>query len=480
MRMPILLIRFSLICMLVLINEPVFALAPPAIPLDLSKQRNAGVPKQGDVNREQLIERVMQLAYSDAPIGVEEEKMIATLMEYGTHDPDVQRAIMTLSWKRKIPVGGVFDNFYLDGVKVAVVPDKNLRISYERGPIFESCFPLEKQGMIIETHPDDIAVHTACVTKEIIKRVTGDISIQESEVQEPKVYYCSGKYPFLVTAIPDAAGVSNQYVHSELVNLPAEIRNKSFDEIKQWIRVKEAEDCIKRLQLPEPYYSNLMIKLPVKKPKIEGERLLSYETIFKEPSADICQQIEKYVIEHLAGYYIMVHPFSYHPHHRSITKEFLKAIWRHNRDADIYFWSAGKVYDIMKFQPNVVFLYGPDYENHKESIVVDSFPSQNARQDIPLYYADMVRNKARKAAKKIYKILTPIYGDEYINALELLFPYAERLIKVKLSEWDGNGKFQDQLNGISHVLFQPPELHISQKLVPQLNPKVMKLQNNSL
>ena len=239
-----------------------------------------------------------------------------------------------------------------------------------------------------------------------------------------------------VTVIPDQEGVEDSYVNDHLAEIPAKIRaSGDMSTMKRWVRLNEAKlGALGMGVKPENYY-NLDFNLPLTSmQKSPSGKMLSYESQFKFPSEKEKNRLKNFIKNNSdAGVYIIPFIFSNHPHHRMVAELLMNAIYAYNPSAKIYFICNEEEYKQHNLKSNVYYFFDEQEQKAKEKIIDDSYVSQNVRQGNAFYVA---RSNAI-AKDSIRSSIDDLAGTKYQSRINpSSFPYAERLIEIKLCPWD--------------------------------------------
>jgi len=247
---------------------------------------------------------------------------------------------------------------------------------------FNELFPVNKEVMLIGTHPDDVFIFAGRLATLLSK-------------YHPRTS--------LVTVSSDETGVTDSYAE---YYRSRESFNSSIGlkEAKRIIRYEEAELNAKEMGF-KAMHKNFDLNWPIAP---DGERyifgtnrLASYSCIFEEPTEDDYHKIRDFVFYKKADIYVMAAPFSFHPHHRAATNLFLKAIRKFTPDAFLYFWSTPqeKNQPGVTWHDDILLYYSAEQETANGVGIKHSNRSQNDRIGDDDFYSGMSKEIAEKIAK---------------------------------------------------------------------------------
>ncbi|MCK5180267.1 MAG: hypothetical protein KAR32_12130, partial [Candidatus Omnitrophica bacterium] len=232
--------------------------------------------------------------------------------------------------------------------------------------------------------------------------------------------------PILVTAIPDEAGVKDSYAKVfDQGNLPEGTNTDDVEDVKRGIRTVESNEQAERYGVGEKH-KNLDLAIPFTQEVFsEDGALISNESLIAEPTDEQQTKVDELVKNNPVDYYMMVFPFSNHPHHRAVTQMFIRAIAKYNSTADIYFWADKREATQNKIVPNTFYVYGQGMDNWKRLMINNVHKSQNTRKENYEHYADMAEQMA------LY-YLDVLRGHRPGTGDFMWKPHAEAFMKVNL------------------------------------------------
>jgi len=344
------------------------------------------------------------------------EELINRLLQLGTERADVQRALLLYNRFKEKPIQGILKNYHLDGASVEFVPENDVDFIMDREGAVDNLFK-GKKVMVIETHPDDAMINIGHITRRLIS---------------------VAKEFALITAVPDQAGVTDEYAAEfDSSLMPPSIGHSNRNKVKRWIRAQEAKLGAQLLGIEGNRYVNLDLDFPLERPQYDNAgNLLSYESIFRAPTKEDIRKIEKFVKLHKdTDIYLLAFPFSNHPHHRAITNLFLNAIYKYNRKANVFFWEDDKEFGQHKIPQNLFYFFRKEDRETKKGNIRQAYISQDNRRGEG-YYASRAEEIGLSNAEDGYVQLAQqgFYSAEEIRKIRKEMPYAERLLKVKIVE----------------------------------------------
>ncbi|MFH1318875.1 MAG: hypothetical protein ABIH71_07655, partial [Candidatus Omnitrophota bacterium] len=374
-----------------------------------------------------LLERMARKEIPDENV----ENIIKDLVELGTERSEIQKSLILYNRLRGRYIPCLLSNYHLNGIPVEFRLRNQVEFVFEEDGVLEELFR-NKIVMAIETHPDDIMIEIGYLTRRII-------TLSERTI--------------FVTALPDQAGVTDEYVKNlGKTELPKNIDFRDKTSVKRWVRTQEAKLGAELLGVETKNYVNLDLDLPLVSPRYDKTgRLLSFESVFKAPTFKDVEKIESLVKKYFnVEVYLLVFPFSNHPHHREVTKMFLNSIYRCNRNAQIIFWEDDSEVKQHFLPPNFFYFYGDEKQKQKESNIRKAYDSQNGRRGGE-FYIRQAETTALNTVEVGYALLRNRreYSRSKIATLRKKFAYAERMLMVDIVKRDlpMGGKFRGKFRG---------------------------------
>ena len=296
-----------------------------------------------------------------------------------------------------------------------------------------------KKGIAIEAHPDDLILNAGAIS-ELCKETAKH---KDSEF-------------FFITALLDQHGVRADYCNPFL-NIYPETLNVS-DELKRFIRTLEANQGAEVLELANKH-KILDIDFDLLNPIYNKLRLISADSVFGMPSEKDQQKIDRFISEYEGDYYLMASPFSKHPHHRVVTLMFLKAIFKQNKNAKIYFWEEKEVFYDNKVEANTVFVFDDKTQEQKKDRLLLAYPSQHSRKEKEghsyNYYGDISEEVAKEAFEQEREDLVNVPDNH---------KYAERLIAVTFEQTDELVDTENEIDSSYSLKKDPNFDHVQEVL----------------
>ena len=342
---------------------------------------------KGDVNGilSKRAELIRGMALEEYPDHTHAEMLIQSLVNTGTDNEESLASLMEYNRRRGRIIGNLFKNYRINGMPVRWTFDRGYSFVFEDNEsAFEKAIRAEKV-MAIETHPDDIVINAGGTVAKLIQ---------------------NGKKVIFVTAVPDQAGVSVDYaVDFNQTILPPDVAGSQLEKIQRWIRGYEARKGAQILGVTDENFVNLDLDFPVQD-EIRGPTgyLSSFETKFKNPTNEDQKNVDRLIRTHKdVDTYLMVFPFSNHPHHRSVTRLMLNAIYRINPNAQILFWMDAREVKQLYIKQNIFFFYGDALHNLKSNCI-NAYESQNSRRGAAFYVRQTEISERDSAAHWLFRI----------------------------------------------------------------------------
>jgi LmbE family N-acetylglucosaminyl deacetylase len=382
----------------------------------------------------EILERMARRKFVDD--GAEE--IIADLVSAGTERSDVQRALILYNRLQGRFISGLLDNYHIGDVPVRFKGARGISFMTGADGTFRNMFR-DRSVMIVETHPDDIMINIA-TTAKLLK--------------------ATAKRTLFVNALPDQTGVSDEYADGvDRSRLPASIDPNDRTAIKRWVRAEEARLGARLLGFDEKDYRPLNLDLPLEKGVYDRDgKLLSFESIFREPSPEDQEKADELVRNNPdIDTYLLIFPFSNHPHHRMVTNMMLKAIARYNKRAEIFFWEDDLEFKQHYIKQNVYLFHDQGEQSRKEGNIIEAYPSQNRRRGGEFYARQAVKASLNAAEAGYEDIRHQGEMKELeLRAFKKKYPHAERLFKVDLVEPPSLGEQQRAGSNVGTAAVKSP------------------------